>query len=125
MNKITSSYSPASLAFLGDAVYEEMVRERLVRFANRPARVLHNMAVTQVRASFQANALQKITPLLNDEELDIIRRGRNSKDLKIPKSSTRAEYHAATAFETLFGWLKLTEQNERIKEIFEIVIGEI
>lgn len=70
--------SPLALAFVGDGVYELMVRERLVREANRPAGVLHKRAVELVRAEAQAAAMERLLPLLTEEEAAAYRRGRNA-----------------------------------------------
>jgi ribonuclease-3 family protein len=121
MDKIITDYSPGALAYLGDAVYEELVRERLLREANRPARILHKMGMEKVRASYQAAAIEKLLPELTEEEADIVRRGRNSGGSKVPKSSNPAEYAAATSLETLFGYLKMQNNNERINEIFNLI----
>jgi ribonuclease-3 family protein len=121
MDNIKSSYSPAALAYLGDAVYEELLRERLLREANRPVRTLHKMGIEKARASYQAAALEKLLPVLTEEETDTIRRGRNSGGAHIPKSSNGAEYAAATSLETLLGLLKLEGKTERINEIFDLI----
>ena len=76
--------SPLTLAFLGDAVYELFVRESLVRAANRPANALHSLAVRQVKASAQAQAVGKLMPLLDAEELAVYKRGRNAHPGHIP-----------------------------------------
>jgi ribonuclease-3 family protein len=121
MDKIKTEYSPGALAYLGDAVYEELVRERLCREANRPPRILHKMGMEKVRASYQAAAIAKITPMLTESEIDIVRRGRNAGGANVPKSSNPAEYAAATSLETLFGYLKMQNENSRIQEIFDLI----
>ena len=93
--------SPLTLAFLGDAVYELFVRESLVRAANRPANALHSLAVRQVKASAQAQAVGKLMPLLDAEELAVYKRGRNAHPGHIPKNASHQDYHAATGFEAI------------------------
>lgn len=110
--------SPLTLAFLGDAVYELFVRERLVRAANRPARVLHGLAVRQVKASAQACAAARLLPLLNEEELAVYKRGRNAHPGHIPKNASHSDYHAATGFEALVGYLYLQGRTQRLEELF-------
>ncbi|MBR1739131.1 MAG: ribonuclease III [Ruminococcus sp.] len=119
-------YSPLTLAFLGDSVYEQLVRERLVLMANRPAGELHRLAVEKVRAEYQSAGVLKLIDegRLSDEELDIFRRGRNSK-VNPPKHSTFMEYRNATGLECLFGYLYLTAQTERIRELFELCCGDL
>lgn len=114
-------YSPLTLAFLGDSVYEVMVREQLLREANRPAGQLHEMAVAHVRAGYQARATERIAALLTDEEADMLRRGRNANGISVPRSATPADYRLATGFECLFGYLYLSGQKERLETLFSAV----
>lgn len=113
--------SPLNLAFIGDCVYEMLVRESLVCAANRPVNDLHRESVKFVSASAQTQAFGKIEAALSEEELAVFKRGRNAKVGHSPKSATDAEYHTATGLEALFGWLYLTEQADRLKELFEII----
>ncbi len=110
--------SPLNLAFIGDCVYEMLVRENLVCDANRPVNDLHKESVKYVSAKAQTLAFEKIRDILTDEELAIYKRGRNAKVGHSPKSATEGEYHCATGVEALFGYLYLTEQLDRIKELF-------
>jgi ribonuclease-3 family protein len=120
-DEIIKNYSPLSLAFLGDAVYELLVREKLLASANRPVGALHKMAVEYVRAGFQANAADKLIDIFTETEADIFRRGRNANGVHIPKSSNPAEYRKATALEAVFGYLYLKGDRERIREIFDLI----
>jgi ribonuclease-3 family protein len=113
-----------SLAFVGDAVFELFVRERLVCQANRPVSKLHRAAVEQVCAQAQAGFVRKLSPVLTQEEREILRRGRNAHSNHVPKNSDPADYHAATAFESLFGYLYLSGRLDRLRELFEIVCRE-
>lgn len=113
--------SALSLAFVGDAVFEVFVRERLVCRAQRPVAELHRASVGQVCASAQAQYSEKLLPVLTEEEQDILRRGRNAHSNHVPKNSDPADYHAATAFEALFGYLYLSGRLARLRELFEIV----
>lgn len=114
-----NQYSPLALAFLGDSVYEQLVREKLTLFANMPANKLHNLAVKYVCCEFQSNAVDVILPILSEDEQDIMRRGRNSSGITAPKHSDVATYRRATGLETLFGYLDLLGRQERIQELFE------
>lgn len=114
-------YSPLTLAFLGDGVYELLVRERLVLVANMPVGKLHKLAVDRVRAAYQAKAYDVILPLLTEDEEAMLKRGRNATGNTVPKSSNPIEYHKATAVECLFGYLYLLGNKARIDEIFEII----
>ncbi|MDR0944163.1 MAG: ribonuclease III [Ruminococcus sp.] len=122
-DEILKNYSPLSLAFLGDGVYELLVREMIVSEANRPVGELHKMAVTYVKASFQAAAADKISESLTETEADIYRRGRNANGVHIPKSASPAEYRKATGFEAVFGYLYLKGDRERIEELFKLIIS--
>lgn len=109
--------SPLNLAFVGDAVYEIMVRERLVCLANRPNKELHQLAVKQVRAEAQAAALDIIFPLLTEQEVSVYRRGRNAHTAR-----SGGDYHKATGFEALFGYLYLSGQKDRLQELFAMTL---
>jgi len=119
--KDANQYSPLTLAFLGDSVYEQLVRERLVLTANMPVKKLHAEAVERVRASYQSNAAERLLPVLTEEETAVFRRGRNATGNTVPKSSDPAEYRRATGLEALFGYLRLTENYERIRELFDLI----
>lgn len=111
--------SPLNLAFVGDGVYDLMVRERLVCLANRPNKELHQLAVKQVRAEAQAVALDKLLPLLSEGEAAVYRRGRNAHT-----SRSGGDYHKATGLEALFGYLYLSGQVDRIRELFNCIVEE-
>lgn len=113
--------SPLNLAFIGDCIYEILVRETLVCNANRPVNDLHRESVKFVSAKAQTEAFSKIKDILTEEETAQFKRGRNAKTGHSPKSATDAEYHTATGVEALFGYLYLTEQTDRIKELFKII----
>ena len=114
--------SPLNLAFIGDCIYEILVRETLVAQANRPVNDLHRESVKFVSAKAQTQAYEKIKDLLTEEETAQFKRGRNAKTGHSPKSATGAEYHTATGMEALFGYLYLTAQPDRIKELFTVII---
>lgn len=115
--------SPLNLAFIGDCVYEMLVRETLVAEANRPVNDLHRESVKFVSAKAQTEAFKKIEPLLTDEETAVFKRGRNAKTGHQPKSASVGEYHCATGVEALFGYLYLSGRNERIKYLFDAING--
>ena len=103
------------LAYLGDTIYDLYVRRRLVVTGGR-MKDLHRAAVSQVRASAQSEALTRIEAILTEEEQGVVRRARNAKQ-SVPKSATPGEYHRATAFEALLGFLYLLGRYERLEEI--------
>ncbi|MGN0687642.1 MAG: Mini-ribonuclease 3 [Oscillospiraceae bacterium] len=116
--KEASQYSPNVLAFYGDSVYEQLVRRTVVLHGSTNAGRLHDLAVLQVRASYQCAAAGIIEPMLTEKEADILRRGRNAGGISVPKSAKPSEYRRATALEALFGFLSLTGQQERIEQLF-------
>lgn len=123
-NADVASLSPLTLAFIGDTVFDLLVRSELVREANRPVNALHKAASGKVCAAAQANGIKKILPLLTEQEEAVFKRGRNSHTGGIPKNASSADYHYATGLESLFGWLYLNGMAERIKELYSIIADE-
>ena len=117
-------YSPLTLAFLGDAVYSLLVREMLLKTANRPTNALHKESIKLVNANCQAEMIKKVLPLLTEEEDAIFKRGRNAHSGHVPKNQSDADYRYATGLETLYGYLYLIGDFERIMYIFNISTGE-
>ena len=111
--------SPLPLAFVGDGVFELLVREYLVSQGNCPVKKLHSRKVELVRCQAQAQAVQKLMPILTEEEQAIYKRGRNAHTSRTPKNATVADYHAATGLETLFGYLYLKGDLPRLRELFQ------
>lgn len=122
--KEARALSPAALAFYGDCAWEILVRRKLLEKGNAPSAKLHKQSVELVRASFQSRAADVIEKLLTEGEADIMRRGRNATGLSVPKSSTPEEYHRATGFEALFGFLFLVGEFERAETLFEVIWNE-
>ncbi len=116
--------SPLNLAFIGDGVYEMLVREMLVADANRPVNDLHKESVRFVSAKAQNEAYERIKEELSEEEAAIFKRGRNAKVGHNPKSATHGEYHIATGIEALFGYLYLSGELERLRELFKIILDK-
>ncbi len=113
--------SPLTLAFIGDTVFDLLVREDLICTANRPANDLHNLAVKKVKASAQAEFTEKLLPSLDEKELAVFKRGRNAKSGHLPKNASQSDYHKATGFEALIGYLYLSNKIDRIKELYKII----
>lgn len=113
--------SPLTWAYIGDAVYELFIRNKLINETNLKPHKLHIEAIKYVKAKSQAEKLNEIYEILTDEEKDIVRRGRNTQNHHLPKNSNVQEYMYSTAFEALIGYLYLTKQHTRLKEILEKV----
>ena len=115
--------STAALAYYGDCVIELLVREHLLECGYSSSAKLNARALDFVRAPKQAEAMKNILPVLSEEEDAIFKRGRNMSGGNVPKSATMSEYRIATGMEVLFGWLKLSGDEARIKELFRIGYG--
>ena len=111
--------NPLQLAYIGDGVWELLVRSRLI-YQGRSARHVHKDAVACVNAHAQSEAFRRIEPMLTEVEADIARRGRNAHaHHAAPKNQDAADYRAATALEALIGYLYLTGQEERLLTLFK------
>ena len=112
--------SPSVLAFVGDAVYGLMVRTALAE-VNRPSGELHKLSVKLVNATAQAEAYKMIEPTLSEKEVMVFKRGRNFKTGNTPKNSSGGDYHTATGLETLFGFLYLSGEKDRLETLFNLI----
>ena len=110
--------SNLGLAHIGDCVYELLVRSYIVTHGGVTNHKMHQITVDMVRAPAQARAMEKLLPILTEEERSFYLRGRNSHVHSIPKNAEVGEYHAATGLECLFGWLYLQGAHQRINELF-------
>lgn len=110
------------VAFLGDSIHTEFVRESILKSCNQKMENYHSLSAKFCKASSQAKTLEKILPMLNDEEKDIVRRARNAKPKHQAKNCSTKDYLYATAFEALVGYLYLTNQKERLNEILQLSI---
>ena len=114
------TYSPLTLAYIGDAVYDLIFRTMVVAKGNTSANRLHNRTIQFVKAPAQAQLVELIMEELTDEELTVYKRGRNAKPYTMTKNATMGEYKKATGIEALTGYLYLTERTERILELIQI-----
>ncbi|MBO4413339.1 MAG: ribonuclease III [Clostridia bacterium] len=124
-NNDKNQFNPAdagglALAYLGDSVIEVMVRRRLISTGIRDVGRLNRMALDFVRASAQSAAVERLLPLLDEEESAIFRRGRNAHTGSVPHSSSAVDYRRATGMEALFGYLFLTGNEKRLAELFDL-----
>ena len=118
------SYSPLTLAYIGDGVYELVIRTILVKKGNCPVNRIHRKASSLVKASAQSAIMEKIEEHLTQEEHDIHRRGRNAHSPTMAKHATMADYRRATGFEALMGYLYLKEEYTRMLTLIRMGIGE-
>lgn len=109
--------SPLTWAYVGDCVYELFIRTHLVETTHLKPHKLHIEAVKKVKAKAQADKLEELQEILTEEEKEIVRRTRNTQNHHLPKNANPTDYMYATAFEGLIGYLYLSEQNDRLKEI--------
>ncbi|MBQ1597428.1 MAG: ribonuclease III [Lachnospiraceae bacterium] len=114
------TYSPLALAFLGDGVFEILVRTLIVGEGNLGAGNLHGHSAHIVKASSQRKLLEAIEADLTEEEADVYRRGRNAKSPTRSKNASMADYRIATGYEVLLGYLYLQGRQERIFELVDL-----
>ena len=113
VHSLADEISPLTLAFVGDGVYDLLVREYLVRKANRSVGELNKIKVSLVNCKSQAEFAK---------ELAVYKRGRNAAPKCTPKNGSVADYHSATGLEALFGYLQINKEFDRINQLFEIII---
>ena len=118
------SYSPLTLAYIGDGVYELVIRTILVKKGNCPVNRLHKKASSLVKAGAQSAIMEVIEEKLTPEELSVYRRGRNAHSPTMAKHATMADYRRATGFEALMGYLYLKEDYTRMLTLIRMGIGE-
>ena len=118
------SYSPLTLAYIGDGVYELIIRTILVKKGNCPVNRLHKKASSLVKAGAQSEIMEVIEEELTPEELSVYRRGRNAHSPTMAKHATMADYRRATGFEALMGYLYLKEDYTRMLTLVRMGIGE-
>lgn len=118
------TYSPLTLAYIGDAIYELVIRTILVEKGNTQVNKLHQRASKLVKASAQSAIIEKLKPYLTEEEMGVFKRGRNAKSFTMAKNASMSDYRRATGFEALMGYLYLTEQWDRMLELIKIGIIE-
>lgn len=116
--------SNLGLAHIGDAVFELLCRSYLCARGGKNVGNLHRDTIAMVKATAQAEFVDKLLPLLTEEEMAYYRRGKNAHVHDVPKSATAAEYAKATGLEALFGALYLAGKTQRLNELFRAVMEE-
>ena len=113
------SYSPLTLAYIGDGIYELVIRTMVTGWGNRPVNELNKLSTAYVKAETQAEMIIALKEELTEEEAEVFKRGRNAKPYTKAKNATRADYHKATGFEALMGYLYLTGQTQRMLQLIK------
>ena len=114
------SFSPLTLAYIGDAVYDLIIRTVVVQQGNKAANLLHRSTVKYVNAKAQAEIIEALQEILTEEELAVYRRGRNAKSHTAAKNASIEDYRKATGMEALLGYLYLSDRFERILELITL-----
>ena len=117
------TYSALTLAYMGDAVYDLIIRTMVVGKGNRPVNDLHGLTVKYVSAAAQSKMIQVLERCLTEEEKAIYRRGKNAKPHTVAKNASVSEYLRATGFEAVLGYLYLTDNMERALELVKTGIA--
>ena len=119
------SYSPLILAYIGDAVYEIIIRTIVVSEGNTQVNKMHKKSSSLVKAETQANIIKAIMEDLSEEELAYYKRGRNAKSYTSAKNASISDYRMATGFEALIGYLYLSGQDERMSELVKLGLSRV
>jgi len=119
-NTEIAQLNPQVLAFIGDGVYTLYIREKMLELPKNKSNVLHTYTNKYVSAVGQSVSMQKVKPILDEEELSVFMRARNYKTASIAKHSTLAEYKRATGLEAIIGYLYLTKRKERLEQIMAL-----
>lgn len=123
-DKDLRTYSPLTLAYIGDGIYDLIIRTILVKQGNCQPNKLHTRASMLVKASAQAEMIERLLPHLTEEEMHIYKRGRNAKSYTMAKNATMLDYRKATGFEALMGYLYLQEDTKRIVALIKIGLNK-
>lgn len=118
------TYSPLTLAFIGDSIYDLVIRTIVVGRGNTKPAKLHRACAALVKASAQARFMDVIEPVLTEEEEKVFRRGRNAHSPTMAKNASMADYRRATGFEALLGFLYLTDRTERMLFLIRTALAE-
>lgn len=114
------TFSPLTLAYIGDCIYELVIRTMLIEAGNAPVNKLHKRASNLVKASAQKDLFRSMEDSLSEEERAVFKRGRNAKSFTSAKNASISEYRIATGFEALMGYLYLNNQLDRLVELIKL-----
>lgn len=118
------NYSPLTLAYIGDAAYELVIRSIIVEHGNAPVNKLHKRSSRLVKAKTQAEAAARLMDVFTEEELAVYKRGRNARSHTMAKNAEMTDYRMATGFEAVMGYLHLKQDYERMVTLVSLGIGD-
>ena len=118
------TYSPLTLAYIGDAAYELVIRSIVVERGNAPVNKLHKRSSRLVKAQTQAEAAVKLLDVFTEEEMAVYKRGRNARSHTMAKNAEMTDYRMATGFEAVMGYLHLKQDYERMVTLIQLGIGD-
>lgn len=120
-----NEFSPLVLAYIGDAVYELIIRTKVINQGSIQVNKMHKKSASLVKAGTQASLIKVLEEQLTEEEHSIYRRGRNAKSVTTAKHATMIDYRMATGFEALVGYLYLTERHDRLLSLIRTGLERI
>ena len=118
------TYSPLTLAYIGDGIYDLFIRTIIVGEGNCQANKLHKKVSSLVKASKQSKMIKKLKEHLTEEERQVYKRGRNAKSNSVAKNASVSDYRRATGFEAVMGYLYLTNQSKRIVDLIKLGLAQ-
>ena len=119
------NYSPLTLAFLGDCVFDLIIRTVIVERGNRAPESLHKKKSAVVKAQTQAKMAESLLESLSEEEISVYKRGRNAKSYSVAKNASVSDYRRATGFEALLGYLYLQDKEDRVIELIKLALSRV
>lgn len=119
------TYSPLTLAYIGDSIYDLIIRTVVVERGNRAAANLHKKSIKYVNAAAQAAMAESVKEILSEEEESVYRRGRNAKSYTTAKNASVGDYRKATGFEALLGYLYLQDRMDRVIELVKLALDRL
>lgn len=117
------TYSPLTLAYIGDGIYDLVIRSMVVGQGNTQANLLHKKTSSMVKAKAQSEMIEVLLPELTEEETAVYKRGRNAKSPTMAKNASMSDYRRATGFEALMGYLYLKDDFQRVLDLVEMALA--
>ena len=118
-------YSPLTLAYIGDSIYDLIIKTKVISEGNKQVKKLHQETSSMVQASAQSEMMRALQPILTEEEHAVYRRGRNAKSVSPAKNQSLTDYRRATGFEALMGWLYLKREWKRMADLIKIGLDHL